>query len=328
MTHHVSAKIADLRSAADRIGNAYSTAASLHTKAVAEQAQLDAAETQLMFSILTVLTSGALSWTTEFVKIGLAERAANRIAHMEKMIETEQQYGQAATEIVANLMVRAQKMKDVLPKQLSMQGLLTSGIKDTVTAGLGEAFSAVGPFYLATPPLAPADIEPDLFGGKLHAQVDALDATAQFFLMDLADAIDELEGAAWDHYEDCKFKDSFNKWQKKADELAGATQLDRAGLTEAAMAKVFEKHIWAMWVGRLHRVIRELRREPMTGFTYTHVEEEWDRIRKPIDDRFVALGIETEDETDDDRKTEDERLIKWAAKYVRKVEPWMSGKKG
>ena len=148
MTHHVSAKIADLRSAADRIGNAYATAASLHTKAVAEQAQLDAAETQLMFSILTFFTAGTLSWATEFVKIGMAEMAANRVAQMEKLVEYEQQYGHPASGIVANLRVQAQTMKDVLPKQLSMQGLLTSGIKDTVTAGLGEAFSAVGPFYV------------------------------------------------------------------------------------------------------------------------------------------------------------------------------------
>ena len=55
----VEKKATSLRLAATRIGTAYSVAAGRHKEALSKMEQIKAMETQLMFSVLTVLTSGA-----------------------------------------------------------------------------------------------------------------------------------------------------------------------------------------------------------------------------------------------------------------------------
>ena len=65
----VTKKAQDLRSAATRFGKAYSVAAGRHRDAVSNQQKMKEMETQLMFSVLTVLTSGGLSWATELIKV-------------------------------------------------------------------------------------------------------------------------------------------------------------------------------------------------------------------------------------------------------------------
>jgi len=65
----VTKKAQDLRSAATRIDKAYSVAAGRHRDAVSKQQKMKEMETQLMFSVLTVLTSGGLSWATELIKV-------------------------------------------------------------------------------------------------------------------------------------------------------------------------------------------------------------------------------------------------------------------
>src|SRR5271157_5294962 len=76
MNVDVDQKATVLRLAATRIGKAYSVAAGRHRDALAKQDQYKAMETQAMFSILTVLSSGALSWMTEMVRLqGVAQAA-------------------------------------------------------------------------------------------------------------------------------------------------------------------------------------------------------------------------------------------------------------
>jgi hypothetical protein len=50
--------------AARNIGSAYATAAKRHADALADQDKIDALKTQVLFSVLTVATSGALSWVS------------------------------------------------------------------------------------------------------------------------------------------------------------------------------------------------------------------------------------------------------------------------
>ena len=69
MNVDVEQKATSLRLAATRIGTAYSVAAGRHKEALAKMEQIKAMETQLMFSVLTVLTSGALSWATALVRL-------------------------------------------------------------------------------------------------------------------------------------------------------------------------------------------------------------------------------------------------------------------
>ena len=224
-----------------------------------------------------------LSWATEFVKIGLAEGAVNRVQQMEKMVQEVQQHEHPASGITAALLrAKAQNLREVLPKQLSNRELLTTGLKDTASVGLGEAFSAVGPFYMAPPPLAPADIDPDLFRGQLNAQVDALDASAQFFLSDLADRIDDLEGEAWDHYDDSEFQSQL-QGMARARPSEGASQLDAAKLTDGAEWPRSLKGLSGPRgsATRLHRVVRRLAPDPgHTGMSFTYEDNEYDRVRK------------------------------------------------
>jgi hypothetical protein len=77
----------------------------------------------------------------------------------------------------------------------------------------------------------------------------------------------------------------------------------------------------------LHWVERKQSYDFDTGMSHGYSEDVYVRLRKPVDDRLVALRIETQDETDDDRETEDKRLLAWAEKYLRNVKPWVSGKK-
>ena len=58
MNVDVERKATSLRLAAIRIGTAYSVAAGRHKEVLAQQEAIKAMETQLLFSILTVLTSG------------------------------------------------------------------------------------------------------------------------------------------------------------------------------------------------------------------------------------------------------------------------------
>ena len=58
------AKIEDWEGCVDSIRAAYSVAAGHHNTALAKQASLDALKQQALFSVLTVVTSGAFSWVT------------------------------------------------------------------------------------------------------------------------------------------------------------------------------------------------------------------------------------------------------------------------
>jgi hypothetical protein len=190
-----------------------------------------------------------------------------------------------------------------------------NGVKDTASSGLGEAFSAMGPFNYPPPPSDPVSIEPDLYRGKLQKEVNKIDHVARSFLLDVATRIDNSSEEDWDYYNDNQFKAAYQAWQKDADKLWGASQLP----AEDEMAKDLERYIWALWVPRLRHNEKHLLDKADIEVERTY----YVRVRKPIDDRFVALKIETEDQTDDDRATEDERLIKWAADYVRNMKPWV-----
>jgi hypothetical protein len=56
--------------AARNVGSAYATAAKRHTDALAKQDKIQAAKTQLMFSVLTVATAGSLSWIASGLEMG------------------------------------------------------------------------------------------------------------------------------------------------------------------------------------------------------------------------------------------------------------------
>jgi hypothetical protein len=310
-------KATDLRTAATRIGKAYSVAAGRHRDAVSKQQKMKEMETQLMFSILTVMTSGGLSWATELIKIGQVAKAADRLAAIEAIAAKVPEYSTVAQRMV-------QGMKNTLQKQVSARDLFTSVTKDTLSAGLGEVFSAMGPFYDAPPPEEPASQEPLEFQDDLVTQIDNVESPALIFLKKMADKIKTMPDKAWDKYDDSEFQAAYRDWQNQASQLADKNDLP----DDKTMADDLERFIWALWVPRLHHMQGGGRTYDFdTGMSYSNPPEEvYERVRKPIDDRFVALGIETEEETDLPRKEEDTKLIAWGEWYFRNVQPWVSGK--
>jgi hypothetical protein len=66
--HRILAKLEDWEECVDRVGAAYSVAAGQHNGALAKQAAIDALKQQALFSVLTVVTSGAFSWVTAAVE--------------------------------------------------------------------------------------------------------------------------------------------------------------------------------------------------------------------------------------------------------------------
>jgi hypothetical protein len=277
----VTKKAQDLRSAATRIGKAYSVAAGRHRDAVSKQQKMKEMETQLMFSVLTVLTSGGLSWATEFIKVAGAAKAVSRIAAIEKMAALYPPYPwykDAITKLIPRL-------KDKVTAQVSARELFTSVTKDTLSAGLGEVFSAMGPLYHPPSPEQPASQEPLEFQDNLVAQIDNVEGPALGFLKKMADKLKTMPDDAWDNYDDSEFQSLYHR------EGGGRTY------------------------------------DFDTGRSYSNPPEDvYERVRKPIDDRFVALGIETEDETDLPREQEDKKLIAWSKWYFGNVQPWINGK--
>ena len=75
--------------AARNIGSAYATAAR-HTDALAKQDKIEALKTQLLFSVLTVATSGTLSWVSSGLPLG--EKYPERL----KLIEAVEDAAQAS----------------------------------------------------------------------------------------------------------------------------------------------------------------------------------------------------------------------------------------
>ena len=149
MNVDVERKATSLRLAAIRIGTAYSVAAGRHKEALAQQEAIKAMETQLLFSILTVLTSGALSWATALVRLQGAAQAAGR---MEGIVAIEALRAQVPREYQNAMVELTQRMKDQLSQQVSARELFTTVLEDTAVAGVGELFGSMGPYYGTRPP--------------------------------------------------------------------------------------------------------------------------------------------------------------------------------
>jgi hypothetical protein len=337
MWKDINSQVSDLEQAAEDIGNAYSDAVSLHKAAVAKQKELDALEAQLMFSILTVLTSGALSWMTEFVQLGHDVAAASGMAAIDKQMAQARLYYSPG--IIAALEHTTVKLKDNLTRQLSRAHVWTTVVSDTLVAMAGEAFASMGPYLVSQTgdgksppsPAGPADMDPDRFRGSLKSQIHKMATPALMSLKTLQDKVtgltDKLDDPdtpweLWENFDNMNAKLAYQEFKRQADELAGSKDLPDV----KTMTDDMEKYIWALWVPRLHRKEWGWSTPGGPGGGMV-IRDAYDRLRAPIDDRLVALHIETEDQTDDDRETEDKRLIKWSEGYLRELQPWVTGKK-
>ena len=317
----VEKKATSLVNAATRIGTAYSAAADNHKTALAQMQEIKAMETQLMFSVLTVLTSGALSWATALVRLQGAAQAAGR---MEGIVAMEALRAQVPLEYQGAMAALSQRMKDQLSRQVSARELFTTVLEDTTAAGVGEVFGSMGPYYGAPAPSVPASQEPQQFQNTLVLQIGKVKIKALSFLHDMITKIKDLPDKEWDKYDDRAFTTAYEDWKKEAGGLADEDDLP----DDKTMADDLERLIWALWVPRLHTKEMRSRYRLFHGEQFEYDRREVDvyaRVYKPVDDCFVRLGIETQDQTDLSRDEEDKLLIAWGEKYLRNVQPWVGG---
>lgn len=317
----VTSKAQDLRAAAVRIGKAYALAAKRHRDAVAKQNQVKALETQLMFSVLTVLSAGALSWATEMIKTAYAAKVAVKMSQYERILGWSKQSGQKF--VLRDAAKVCERLKSELTRQVSVRELLTTVTNATLTSGLGEVISEMGPLT-STPATAaePAGLEPLVFQDELVAQIDAVHGPALHNLGKMAGKIKSLPDEAWAKYDDQKFQKAYQKWQQEADKLASVNDLP----SESAMTDELERFIWALWMPSLKvtKVISGGCNE--AGCWESEEVDVYEPLTKPVNERLVALGIETKEQTDWRRDKEDQMLIAWAEKYLQEVKPWVGGK--
>jgi hypothetical protein len=313
----VEKKATSLRIAATRIGTAYSVAAGRHKGALGQMEQIKAMETQLMFSVLTVLTSGALSWATALVRLQGAAQAAGP---MEGNVALETLRAQVPREYQSAMVALTQRMKDQLSQQVSARELFTTVSEDTAVSGVGELFGSMGPYYGASALSVPVSQEPGEFQNTLEVQIDKVKIKALSFLHNMITKIKDLPDPAWDKYDDREFTTAYQDRQKEVNGLADEDDLP----DDKTMADDLERLFWALWVPRL--------RTRGTKVSYTNAEpieygeeDVYARVYKPVDDCFVRLGIETKEETDLSRDKEDKLLIAWGEKYLRNVQPWVGG---
>lgn len=321
---HVTEKVHRLGDAAERIGKAYRNAATNHTEAISKdntkKQQVQALETQLIFSCLAIASAGACSWVTESVLLDNAQNpmTVNRIDQLYKVSDSMPKEFKGAMDSLAN------RLKTDLPRALSMRELWTKTLGATISAGLGEVFSAIGPTLPSSkdppPPTQPANQDPANFETDLKTQVHKVAEPALAALTKMADKMDDLPLEAWDKFDLSEFQAAFQKFQDDSNQLADVDDLP----DEKPMTDDLERFLWAVWIPRLHYTEVHPNTGAFDDVEFTDVEEEvYYRVRDNVDNRFVALKIETQADTDLPRKEEDTKLIAWSKDYLRNGwKPW------
>jgi hypothetical protein len=330
-------KTDDLYDAAGLIGLAYRKAARRHRQAIERMAKEEAAaqalQIQLMFLGLQMLTAGALSWATEYVKSGITKGAASRLA----VISEEEAIFRSVTfpslsrasrsvgiEQATNRMF--QQAKADVSTSVSAYQLVTAVSKDVVGTGLRGVVSIAAS---QVPPssqvwMRPASVDPEDFKDELELQIRGLVKESNKFMTYVARQIGRAQEAEWDNYQDLLFRGAYILWQYKASYLAGSDDLQ--GMDVETMADELERWMWAMWTGTLIvPYTEEISRGhgepfPVQRTAYVHV-------REPVNARLRELGIERNGEDEWRRDKEDEFLVEWGANYLRsEIQPWMKGK--
>jgi hypothetical protein len=280
----------ELDKAAKRVGNAYLSAYQSYTGAIAKAKQIQAMQTQLFFSILTVASSGLLSWIS-----GLCEASA--------AAESTIQMATAPSVAIA--------------QKASLQELTRTVLKDTMAAGLGEVFSACGPVFY--PPVSndPVPRDPLGFQNDVGIRVDDLMKTADNYLANLDTALAALPPEAWDHYNDNAFQSALNQWLSAVKRFGGTAYLP----SDDQMARDLARGLWAAWMPTLKRQIVQGGNTQDDGSGWLpgekggYLADVYSSVPSPIEQRFSVLGI-----PDDAGGGDAKALIAWASAFT--VNAW------
>ena len=265
--HRVMARAEKWLMTARNIGSAYARAAKYHRDALANEDKVKALKTQVFYSVLTVLSSGALAWV---VQPGAVKK---------------------------------------------MSELLGPVLKDTLSAGLGEVFSANGP--LLDPPDASKDAvsqEPQEFQNELENKVSAFKIKAHGYLAGVYDYLRTAPPETWDSAEVDRMQKMTDDWLQQAEPLGSLALKGGEAKVVGDMAIEIERGFWREWIfGLEHRV-----QGSALGDSDPTIQSEYDSISSggSVADRLDFLGILREADVKikwyHEAIEEDRPLIAWA----------------
>jgi hypothetical protein len=284
------------QTAARIVGSAYKLAANNHQKALADQARDDALRVQLMFSILTVVASGALGWVINVAqqnRINVLERARWRL--------------QRAKETNRWVLVPGLS-EDFLRKMPTPERrLLIAAGEEMVKAGAGETLSALGPMTVDTSKESVSE-DPQVFQNQRENAVGEVKEKLLLRFSSVHATWAAAPLASWDTYDADTQQAWYEGWLADADQLAGADQLP----SMETLAAEFERGIWAKWMPSLKHL-------NVNHPQYQLSDEKYDGVGSSIGERFEQLGILRMAGVSlhwyQFAATEDKPLIAWAAGY-------------
>ena len=224
------------------LGSAYSKAARKHIGAVEEKKKVDAIESQVMFSVLTIVTAGALAWVSSAVQAG---------------------------KIISKEMLDEHKM-------------LFDVLKDTVGAAGGEVFSANGPGVaqrVPTPAQVAVSEDPFEFQNQRLARVKANTKTAYLYFEAWDDALLVFSDEWWDKYDEKQQINAYADWRKMAGLLATDANLQPVEYMAAEIERGFWK-MWIPSLRQ--KQVTYGSKVPYTHLVYTSpgsaIEKRWDEL--------------------------------------------------
>jgi hypothetical protein len=294
---NVMGKVELWTTSARNISSAYVRAAKNHRDALAKVTNIKALEAQLLFSAITMVTSGLFSlvWSA---------RGLN-----------------AATD------------------------LLTPVLKDTVMAGFGEEFSAIGPPKAALPKPASAapttdddavNKEPQEFHDFVMKKIDRWKANTQFLFARQWQDLQKMDESAWDKWDEGSQQDAYDGWWQEASKWWGFKVGDSEAEDEKQIADLaydMERGMWAVWMRRLINL--EWKEDPLQDHPRVDADDQhrferqvvdYEGVRGPIAERFTELNILKEAGTTIEwyhsAKSEDIKLLHWAIQFKSNPPSW------
>lgn len=263
--------------AARNIGSAYKMAAEEHKKALEAQKASDALSDQILFSILTVASAGALSWISSSVQA----RTAATIAAAQQRLGDAKQALEAVKNMPGPLAAQARvvaldrvKHLEVMPKPV---GMIMEGIEDSLQAASGEVFSAMGPM-LAAYKLTEASEDPQVFQNEEENRIGAVKQSAFEAFAKVRSDWQKQSPEYWDNYDIKKEQANHAEWQKEAATLAGHDDLRSV----PEMANELERGIWRRYILESHS---------HRDFGIFRTAESYDFVGYHVIMRLAKLGV-------------------------------------
>jgi hypothetical protein len=275
---------------ARNIGSAYVIAAKNHRDALAKVDKIKALEAQLLFSVLTLLTSGTFSLVWSAAGLNAVQSLLTPVAKDTTLT--------------------------LLGEALSASGPPAVALPSAATAPPSTSDDALGN-------------EPQVFQNNVENRISRWEADTADLFSRWNRYMLTMTDSAWDDWTEDKQQKAYDDWWAEASKWWGMKDTSQSPAEQqkqiAALAYDAERVMWATWMPRLKTA-----HEYWTRPTYVDEQPErrvgydYEGIRQPIEDRFTPLNILKESGIDaihwyHSAESEDTKLINWAANFLQKA---------